>query len=110
MSQLAEETAHMPKITADQVSTVEAYTQRISRKTEFLFVRVSLKSGVQGWGEATFNALNSQVLVALRLLSQGIKEAPLPSARSFSSRATLLETRSCIPRSRERAGNSDPGC
>ncbi len=83
MTQVAEETAHMPKAAADLVSRVEAFTQRISRKTEFLFVRVSLKSGAQGWGEATFNALNGQVLVALRMLAQGIEEEPLPNARSF---------------------------
>ena len=65
-----------------RIAHVEAFTQRVSRKTEFLFLRLSLDSSCQGWGEATYNALNGQVLVALRILIEGIADKTIEEARA----------------------------
>jgi len=54
------------------LQTIEIYVQSISSKTEFLFVRVGTRQDIEGWGEATYNALNGQVIVALRQLSEAI--------------------------------------
>ena len=52
--------------------TIEIYAQRISPKTEFLFVRIGTSQDIEGWGEATYNALNGQVIVTLRQFSEAI--------------------------------------
>lgn len=54
------------------VTAFEFYSQRISKKTEYLFVRLGMTNGAEGWGEATYNGLNGQVLVALRQLGAAI--------------------------------------
>jgi len=54
------------------VTAVEFFSQRISKKTEYLFVRLGMGNGAEGWGEATYNGLNGQVLVALRQLGEAI--------------------------------------
>ena len=54
------------------LQTIEIYAQRISPKTEFMFVRVGTSQDIEGWGEATYNALNGQVIVTLRQISEAI--------------------------------------
>ena len=66
-----------------KIATVEAYVQRVSRKVEFLFVRLVTSSGAEGWGEGTFNALNGQIAVALKVLSQGLNGKALGDVRPF---------------------------
>lgn len=80
------------------IKAVDFFTQRISKKTQFLFVRVSMSNGAQGWGEATFNSLNEQVLVALRQLSSIIADQSIATGLSIlgllptwkSGRASLI--------------------
>ena len=67
------------------VQATEVYTQRISPKTEFLFVRVLTSNGVDGWGEGTFNSLNAQVLPALQILAQAIETKDAIDALKFLS-------------------------
>ena len=60
--------------------TIEIYAQRISPKTEFLFVRIGTSQDIEGWGEATYNALNGQVIVTLRQFSEAILGKSLAKA------------------------------
>ena len=69
-----------------KVRGTEVYKQRISGRTEFMFVRVHLSSGEEGWGEATFNALNGQVLIALQMLSGAVAGRTTGQALGFLSR------------------------
>ena len=55
-----------------RIKGTEVYKQRISPRTEFMFVRAIMSSGEEGWGEASFNALNEQVLVAIRILAEAV--------------------------------------
>ena len=52
-----------------RIEDAEAYRQPVSGRTEFLFVRLLGTRDAEGWGEATFNRLNDQVVVALRILA-----------------------------------------
>lgn len=83
MMSTAEDRVTASDALAARVAHVEGFTQRVSRKTEFLFLRLSLDSGSQGWGEATYNALNGQILVALRILIEGIAGKTVEEARAF---------------------------
>ena len=55
---------------AQVLAGIDAFTQRITAKTEFLFVCIKTADGACGWGEGTFNSLNPQVVVALRILRE----------------------------------------
>ena len=69
-----------------KVRGTEVYKQRVSSRTEFMFVRVHLSSGEEGWGEATFNALNDQVLIALQLLAGAVAGRTAGEALGFLAR------------------------
>ena len=51
-----------------------------------MFVRVHLSSGEEGWGEATFNALNGQVLIALQMLAGAVAGRTTGAALGLLSR------------------------
>lgn len=63
-----------------RVERVDLYAQRVSAKTEFLFVRLTTSGGMEGWGEATFNTLNAQIASAARILEEAIQGQPLTEA------------------------------
>ena len=65
------------------IERIEAFAHRVSDRTEFLFVRLATTGGELGWGEATFNNLNGQVVVALRMLAEFLESHPLKEARQY---------------------------
>ena len=65
------------------IERVEVFTHRVSTRTEFLFVRMIAVEGEIGWGEASFNDLNGQVIVALRILADAIQGSSIDNARNY---------------------------
>ena len=65
------------------IERVEVFTHRVSTRTEFLFVRMIAVEGEIGWGEASFNDLNGQVIVALRILADAIQGSSIDKARNY---------------------------
>ena len=65
------------------IERVEVFTHRVSTRTEFLFVRMIAVEGEMGWGEASFNDLNGQVIVALRILADAIQGYSIEKARNY---------------------------
>ena len=65
------------------IERVEVFTHRVSTRTEFLFVRMIAVEGEMGWGEASFNDLNGQVIVALRILADAIQGSSIEKARNY---------------------------
>ena len=70
---------------SSNIERVELFTHRVSDYTEFLFVRLSTVGGQFGWGEASFNQLNGQVVVALGMLVEALEGSPLQEVKSYLS-------------------------
>ena len=69
-----------------RVKEAEVYRQPISGRTEFLFVRLLVSRDAEGWGEASFNWLNDQVVVALRILSSELRGMTVDEGRNYLAR------------------------
>ena len=69
-----------------RVKEAEVYRQPISGRTEFLFVRLLVSRDAEGWGEASFNWLNDQVVVALRILSNELRGMTVDEGRNYLAR------------------------
>ena len=66
-----------------RILDAEVFRQPVSGRTEFLFVRLLASRDAEGWGEATFNWLNDQVVVALRILSNDIRGMTVGEGRNY---------------------------
>lgn len=71
------------KMESCRIMGAEIYRQPISSRTEFLFVRLLASRDAEGWGEATFNWLNDQVVVALRILAKEMQGMTVDEGRAY---------------------------
>jgi galactonate dehydratase len=73
-----------------RIADIAAWRARVSPKTVWIMVRVTDSDGVVGWGEATVNGREDDVVAAIRRIGRALLGAPVaPGAMRAASGETL---------------------